>query len=465
MFALIPFLLLFYLYTRYEPGTDRIAVSPARFTVIIVLVGVGSLSGFLAMRSTLRKYVLLAENVRKSVLENIDRDIVYKLSREEGEVADLARSFNDIIVRLEGNVRELEQTKRALHDVLAKVGRALSSMENFDTLLKLILETALDALGARNGAIFAGDEGDEYELKTWVGWENMDRNDVISTTAPYLEWVVKQKSPFVQPMLEEKAREGTAPVSPLVCLPLSIRGRLQGALCLSGSTLGRNFSEDEINILHNLSTQMAISFENFQLNQDRERAYFETISALALAVEARDQYSRGHSERVGEYAEKIGRSMGLSEKDLLALRDASRLHDIGKIGITDEILKKPGNLTKDEMQIMKRHPAIGETIVAPLKTFNHLLDPIRHHHEYLDGSGYPDGLQGDQIPLITRIMVVADIYDALIGDRPYRKAFSEENTRKEIDRLVERGKLDRDVVGHLYRMLGAEGESVQTTTA
>jgi HD-GYP domain-containing protein (c-di-GMP phosphodiesterase class II) len=209
-------------------------------------------------------------------------------------------------------------------------------------------------------------------------------------------------------------------------------------------------------LIQNLGSQIAVSFENARLNRDNEQVYFDTMAALALTVEARDPYSHGHSEQVGLWAERIGRAMGLPEDDIRTLHDASRLHDIGKIGITDGILRKPGPLDADEMGIMRGHPLIGENIVAPLRSFRHLLDPIRHHHERMDGSGYPDGLKGDQIPVISRIMMVADIYDALRGDRPYRVGMTLEATKAELDSLVQQNKLDGNVVAHLYKAIEKE---------
>jgi HD-GYP domain-containing protein (c-di-GMP phosphodiesterase class II) len=145
--------------------------------------------------------------------------------------------------------------------------------------------------------------------------------------------------------------------------------------------------------------------------------------------------------------------MGVSENDIKTLKDAARLHDIGKIGIEDQILKKAGVLSDEEWEIMRRHPEIGESIVRPLKTFKHLLEPIRHHHEFLDGTGYPQGLKGDAIPLMTRILTVADIYDAMTSDRSYRSALSDQDVRDEFRMMIEQNKIDSRVVDVLFNLL------------
>ncbi|MBW1696869.1 MAG: diguanylate cyclase [Deltaproteobacteria bacterium] len=171
------------------------------------------------------------------------------------------------------------------------------------------------------------------------------------------------------------------------------------------------------------------------------------LFSLAITVEAKDAYTQGHIERVANVAMLLGRKMGLSQKEIEALRFGGTLHDIGKIGVPEEILNKPGPLTEKEFEIMKSHADIGYRICSPLKkNLGPALDVIRHHHEKLDGSGYPDGLKGDEISMVARIMAVADMYDALITDRPYRKAMSRDNAFEVLNQEAQEGKIDQQVV-------------------
>ena len=148
------------------------------------------------------------------------------------------------------------------------------------------------------------------------------------------------------------------------------------------------------------------------------------ICTLGLSVESRDPYTEGHCERLARDASDMGRHLGLDEESIVALRRGGYLHDLGKIAVPDDILKKGSNLTADEWQIMKKHPVTGETICRPLKSLRLVLPIIRHHHEHSDGSGYPDGLRQGQIPLLPRILQVVDVYDALRTARPYKPALS-----------------------------------------
>lgn len=226
-----------------------------------------------------------------------------------------------------------------------------------------------------------------------------------------------------------------------------------------------------------LSTRVRGLLKTKRLYEDLESAQ-SIIFALALALEARDPYTEGHSERVAEYTVAIGKEMGLTDQHLTDLRNAGILHDIGKIGISESILRKEGPFTPEEYDIMKTHPAKGARICLPLKMADRLVPIIKHHQEKYDGSGYPDGLKGEEIPQGARIMAVADAYDAMTSDRPYRKSLGEEEAVRRLKegkgiqfdpeavdafvRLYEKGEMQsiRESWGRgglLYRMIEEKG--------
>jgi len=177
------------------------------------------------------------------------------------------------------------------------------------------------------------------------------------------------------------------------------------------------------------------------------------LCTLGLIVESRDPYTEGHCERLAMNAADLGRHLALDEDSIVALRRGGYLHDLGKIAVPDEILKKGSDLTPDEWKIMKLHPVTGENICKPLKSLRLVLPIIRHHHEHMDGSGYPDGLSGSEIPLLPRILQVVDVYDALRTERPYKPAIGHEQSALTMREKARLGLLDGDLVNEFLDLL------------
>lgn len=163
-----------------------------------------------------------------------------------------------------------------------------------------------------------------------------------------------------------------------------------------------------------------------------ERTALETVTAFTRVIDARDNYTGGHSARVSRFARFLGAELGLDPEQVQMLEWAGLLHDVGKLGVPERILNKPGRLTREEFEQVKHHPRLGFEMVRPVTGLAPLLDAVLHHHENYDGSGYPDGLAGEGIPLSARIMRIADLYDALTTDRPYRKAMAFEQALAEM---------------------------------
>jgi putative two-component system response regulator len=177
------------------------------------------------------------------------------------------------------------------------------------------------------------------------------------------------------------------------------------------------------------------------------------LFSLAHSIEARDPYTHGHCERLAEMSARMGERLGVPEEQIKALRRAGVVHDIGKVAVPDSILLKPGPLTTDEAKVMQKHPVVGERICAPLKTFRLVLPIIRHHHEKHDGTGYPDGLSGEEIPLTARILQLSDVYDALTTDRPYKVAFTPQVALDLMEEEAERGWWDRSLFEAFREMI------------
>lgn len=177
------------------------------------------------------------------------------------------------------------------------------------------------------------------------------------------------------------------------------------------------------------------------------------LLSLGLSVESRDPYTEGHCERLAQYARDLGHFLGLDHDSLVALKRGGYLHDLGKIAIPDEVLKKEANLTEADWKIMKQHPIIGENICRPLRSLRAVLPIIRHHHEHWNGSGYPDGLTGKNIPLLARVLQTVDVYDALRTERPYKRARTHEDARAVMMEESEKGLWDTELVSAFFEML------------
>src|SRR3984885_9470972 len=188
-----------------------------------------------------------------------------------------------------------------------------------------------------------------------------------------------------------------------------------------------------------------------QRTDELERAE-SVLFSLARSIEGKDPYTHGHCERLSDYSVRLGEHLGLSEDQLVALRRAGIVHDVGKIAVPDAILLKPGRLTPDEWTIIREHSVVGERICAPLKSFRFVLPIIRHHHEKLDGSGYPDGLRGEAIPVTARVRQIVDVYDALTPDRPYKKAFSVTDALQTMKEEVAKGWWDPHIFDQFERL-------------
>lgn len=206
-----------------------------------------------------------------------------------------------------------------------------------------------------------------------------------------------------------------------VSLPIISRGRLCGLVIVQTENPQIAGDSSAMRLCTSLLCQVASGVENAQLFQSMKRMIIDVVVAFALAIESRDAYTGGHVTRVTAYSMAIGEKLKLSDEMISRLRLGGMLHDIGKIAVPDVVLNKPGRLTDEEFAIMKSHAAVGDAIVRPIPQLRPLADIVRHHHERFDGRGYPDGLAGQGIPYLARITAVADTFDAMTSDRPYRK--------------------------------------------
>jgi len=344
---------------------------------------------------------------------------------------------------------------------LMEIGKKITSNIKLKNLLKDIMEITKKETEAEASSLYLldeehnelwfevalGEKGDqvkEIRLKVgegiagWVAQEGkaLNLNDVNNDTRFKRE--IGEKICFKQ--------------RAMLTVPVKFKDRTVGVLQLINKVNNGNFDEEDQELLEGLSSQIAISIDNAKLYEGLRELFISIIRSLANAIDARDPYTKGHSIRVANLSTLIGKKMGLTEERLELLEYMGILHDIGKIGISDEILIKPGKLENDEFQIMKSHPKIGADILNSVNLLKEIVSGVQYHHEQYDGSGYIMGLKGDEIPLEARIIAIADTYDAMTSDRPYREGLEHSAAIDEI-KEVSGTQLDPQIVSVFFKVM------------
>lgn len=251
----------------------------------------------------------------------------------------------------------------------------------------------------------------------------------------------------------------------LFAVPLAAKAKIRGVL-IAFHRLPLRLSPRRLEFLTTLAGQLAIAIDNITMFEELTRshtelalAYDTTIEGWARALELRDQETEGHTRRVAELTVKLAQALGIKAQDLVHLHRGAFLHDIGKMGIPDQILLKPSPLTEEEWEIMKKHPTYSWELLSPVEYLRPALDIPYCHHEHWDGSGYPRGLKGEEIPLSARIFAVVDVWDALTSDRPYRSAWPQDRAREYIKEQAGHH-FDPRVVEKFLELLGEPSKGI-----
>lgn len=340
--------------------------------------------------------------------------------------------------RTEGHVSELS----AMH----RISQAFTSTLDYQEVVSVVAKRVGTLIGAQFASVLLPDSEDRnlnivasYNLSAEYVW-TINRKRRIPIGFGPIGLAFTENRPFAvnnvisdETYAQWKHVASIQGYSSLVALPLLAKGQSIGVICIYFAE-PRELKENEMNLLTTAANEAAIAIENSRMYENLQDAFVGTIRSLAETIDAKDTYTRGHSERVSLYAEAIARGLGLQGAELQTIRYAGYLHDVGKIGIPDAILSKPGKLTIDEFNIIKKHPVLSEKILTPVNFPFPVQSIVRHHHERYDGKGYPDGLGGEENPLGARILFVADAYEAMTSDRPYRKALSTQMALDELER-------------------------------
>jgi response regulator RpfG family c-di-GMP phosphodiesterase len=331
---------------------------------------------------------------------------------------------------------------------LYKVSEAIAASLSLDEVVSTLSDSALSEVRSDVVMTWLADGEGDFTLRSLNYSPLLEEGEELGALAP--PKVVERLA--AGPIIEHGARARelfeTHParaVSSLIIVPLKMRDRLLGFVATVSLTASRRFDEGQRKLLSIIASRAAAAIENARLYEDLQATFQQTIQSLARTIDKMDRYTAGHSERVARYAVNLARWLGLDEGQIEIVRHSALMHDIGKIGCVMN-LNKAGKLTQNEYEVFKRHPAYGRDILDPIKFLGPVIPGVHLHHERWDGRGYPLGLAGKDIPLIARIISVADTYDAMTSDRAYRRALPHEVTVSEIERCSGT-QFDPDVAG------------------
>jgi HD-GYP domain-containing protein (c-di-GMP phosphodiesterase class II) len=372
-----------------------------------------------------------------------------------GELSQLRDNFHD--AKDQGDAAVLAVAKKLEGELAGIIDRAEKYTAQLELLMSFssILNSSLDTTRVREMAIAAtsrlleceaatlylvDEEKNELFFETVVGENSSHLKEIrlpVNETS-LAGTVAFRQEPLLVNNVAKEARhaksadeKGKFVTRNMVCVPVRTKGKLLGVL-QALNRLDGDFEQSDLRLLETLSHQVATAVENAMLYETSKNQFHETILAMATSIEAKDRYTGGHTKRVALFSELIAKYMGMTKDEIHEVRLSATLHDIGKIGIDDKVLKKDAPLDKEEWEHMKQHPEMGYRILAHVKSMRSITDGMRFHHERPDGKGYPLGLKGEEIPMIARIISVADTFDAMTSTRPYRKGLDYEVAFEEI---------------------------------
>jgi len=355
---------------------------------------------------------------------------------------DLKQMNRSLMLQLEGEKERLEEKVKDRTRELGlmyKISRDISSTLDLDKVLEIIVDRVTKIMDLEICSILLFDpDTRELSIKCAKGLGN----DVITLTRLkegelISGWVIEHKEGVLVDDIEVDSRfqhrnNEKYYTHSFISVPLLSKDKAIGVLNVNNKKNRQVFTKDDFRFIKAVATEATIGIDNARLYKSLEDSYIRTVSALTSAIDAKDHYTNKHSQHVCQYALLIAKELGLSEGQTKDLEKACMLHDIGKIGVEDEILTKPGKLTPEEWEKMKAHPLKSAEILKPLAFLSEVIKLVEQHHERYDGKGYPAAMKADEISLGARIISVADSFDAMFTNRPYRKALTKEEAVAEL---------------------------------
>lgn len=362
-----------------------------------------------------------------------------------GEEALIKKSvLADSVENLARLAQEKNQSEKALATIY-KIGNEVNGEEDLDKLFVSIMESIMEATGADRGfLILKNQETSQIEprvIRVHSRISQQDNIDLAISRTIVNECIEKNVAILSSDAMSDerfKSKETILlhNIRSVICVPLHTKSETMGVIYVDSQMVSGYFKEYDLELLIAVAKQAATAIARAKLHADLHNLFYSSIEAIVTALDAKDPYTAGHSKRVTEFSVMLAREMGLSEELIVKVRLAALLHDIGKIGIPDHILRKPSVLTSEEFAEIRKHPCLGAEILSKIPKMGEVVLAVKHHHEKWNGSGYPDKLAGASIPLISRVLCVADAFDAMTSNRAYRKNLSIEEAILEINRSI-----------------------------
>ena len=370
----------------------------------------------------IRKSLIPLEKIKEGTKRIANRDFNSRVKVTSGdEFEEVAESFNAMASQLGKQFRALV--------TMGEIDRAILSVLDTKKIVNTLVARVREVFPCKSASITIVDPGSLDTAQTFIGEAKSDKvkpQEKIKISAEELEMLRKnpetlwiKQNDNLPDYLAPLAKQG---IKSFLVLPLFLKQGLAGIIAL-GYVKQPKFSQEDLDNARRLSNQVAVAFSNARLVEELNELNMGTLTALARTIDAKSSWTAGHSERSTKMAVMIGEAMKLSDKDVHDLNQGGLLHDIGKLGIPPEILDKPAKLTPAERKTMEKHVRLGARILEPISAYSKIIPIVLQHHERFNGKGYPDGLEGESISLGARIFAVADSFEAMTSDRPYRKAF------------------------------------------
>lgn len=379
------------------------------------------------MNEKLEEQIKEIENLNISLEERIE-----EIEEANYKISDLAGELEDKNTNLEKAVAKLS--------TLYKVGLLINSTMEKDDLFNLIVKTTMDTLHAEIGYIILYESASSsLRVTTLLGHEFSSPGGAVLQMKPtsVSTWVIENRKPLLIPDIRETPEFDTYSAmgyerKTVICAPLLVKDEIIGTITVVNKRDNSVYTCEELELLNTIAAQAAIAIKNAQLYDEQQKTYMNTIHALVSAIEASDSYTRGHSERVTRYSLDLAKKLDLPSDRMKIIERAAILHDIGKIGIDLSLLHKEGQLSPDDVAELQQHPLIGMKILDPIEFLHDVKLCIGQHHERYDGKGYPNSIAADALLVESRILAIADAFDAMTSDRPYRKALPLDVALKEL---------------------------------